>query len=369
MSISSARAFPGYLLAFVLAGVVSVFAAEAAFRTLGDEPSVDLKGLFVQFGDKGYKLRPRVETSADHASGRFSVITDDLGLRCDDARRLATKPGDTIDVLFVGDSQGFGNGVSFEDTIAGAFATPARQNGYRVANASVGGHTLRQQLELVQWLCEEEGVKVSNLIILASPLMRGCQGYTHAIVGNDGRLYDEVKSPLQLALIYAKTHAVVYSRVRNAIRNSGIGAVPSGDSAVLFRVFNSKTDEQAAEASSLECVKRFQDFAEKQGAHLFLVYVPFAVEVDFDRVKQAAAKRDLKLDPDRPLRICSSIAMKLGLKVHNLRPVLQRFHEENRPLHLKGDYHYDKNVSRACGLSVWAALEPIIAGPQKTVKH
>ena len=66
-------------------------------------------GWYEQFGE-GYRHRPSVDTGADWSTGHFSVHTDDIGLRCDAARRMGSKPGDTIDVLFMGDSYGFGNG-------------------------------------------------------------------------------------------------------------------------------------------------------------------------------------------------------------------------------------------------------------------
>jgi hypothetical protein len=320
-----------------------------------------MKGLFTQFGNRGDKLATHVDTSADWTSGKISVHTDDLGLRCDDERKTATKPGDAIDVLFVGDSQGFGNGVNFEDTIAGTGAMAALGSSYHMANVSVGGHSMMQQLELVKWLVDKEGVRVSRYVLLVTPaLLTECDNYNRAAVGSDGRLYDKPKSRYEMAIIYLKSHAVVYSRIRNAVRNAGIGVVPTRDAPFLFHVFGAGLDEQKVRASFSECVSQLRNFAAEHNAQLSLVYVPLTVEVDFTPVSQAAASRGIELDPDLPLRICSSVGSSLNLPLLNLRPVLAGLHAEGQPLHLRGDYHYNQTISRACGLSVWKWLEPVV---------
>ncbi len=47
------------------------------------------------------------------------------------------------------------------------------------------------QLELARWLSQEQGIKVSNYILLVTPLMlRNPDGHTQAKVGPDGRVYE-----------------------------------------------------------------------------------------------------------------------------------------------------------------------------------
>src|ERR1043166_4953566 len=142
MSISSVTRA---VLVLILIWLASVPAAEIFFRVVGDRPSDDLSGLYSPFVDGSYKLGPRVETHAFWSAGKFSVYTDELGLRCDRDLRLATHPGDRPDAIILGDSQGFGNGVNFEESVAGVVANLAASEGLRLANASVGGHGTRNQ--------------------------------------------------------------------------------------------------------------------------------------------------------------------------------------------------------------------------------
>lgn len=365
MSISKPAALLLYPLLFIGIGATSFLPAEGVFRLLGDKPSGDMRGLYESFGAGGYKLGANVDTSADWASGKFSVYTDGLGLRCDRNRTFAVNPGDLLDVLFVGDSQGVGNGVDFESAIAGSAALCAREEKLRVANMSVGGHTMTQQLELLKGLTEGKQIKGRMYVLLTTPVMTlGCDGYSRAAVGTDGRLYDGPKTPREMALIYLKSHAVTYSRVRNAIRNAGIGVTRAQDTPFLFHLYGNRIEESSARQNFTECVGRFAAFAAEHGAKFMLVYMPLTVEADFQSVEQAANSRGIDLDRDLPGRICASAAKELNLPFHDLRPVLQKLRAEGDALHLIGDYHYDGTLSSACGRSICGALQSLL-GPQE----
>ena len=306
------------------------------------------------FGDRSYKLLPNITTGANWASGNFTVTTDALGMRCDSMRSLGCRAGEAIDALVLGDSQGFGNGVDFDATIAGRAAEEAHASGFRLANASVGGHVGRNQFELVQWLDGQQGVRVANYILLLTPSMTvSCNGYTRAMVGDDGRLYDRPKSPKERSLIYLKSNSVAYARVRNAIRNLGIGNQPSSSAQFIFRVYGAGLDEPKVQKELKDYLKRFTEFASRNGARVWLVYVPLTVEVEFEAVSQAANSQGLTLDRDLPFRICANVAAELGLPLKNLRPTLERVRSEVGQLHLKGDYHYNAYASRACGIDLW----------------
>lgn len=341
--------------------MISIFVAEGAFRVLGDQASPEMKGLYMPFGDGAYKLLPNARTGANWASGSFTVTTDDLGMRCDSAHILACHGGETIDALVIGDSQGFGNGVNFASTIAGGAAEAAHASGLRIANASVGGHLAKNQFELIQWLEHEQGLKVANYILLLTPSMTvSCDGYTRAIVGEDGRIYDKPKSQRERSLIFLKSNSVAYPRVRNAIRNLGIGIQASSSAKFIFRVYGYGLNEQKVQKELKDYLARFDEFARRNGARVWLVYVPLTVEVEFDSVLQAAKSQGISLDRDLPFRTCATVAGELGLPLRSLRPVLEGVRADVGELHLKGDYHYNADASKACGLDLWHWLAPAL---------
>lgn len=351
----------------LLAWLVSIAAAEGVFRWLGDRPSDDLEGLFAPFGNGSYKLGSWVDTEAAWAAGRFSVHTDGLGLRCDAACRLAAKPDTRIDVLFLGDSQGFGHGVSYEESVAGTAAEVALRAGFRCANASVGGHGLMNQFELAQWLRDTQRIAVAHYVLLLTPLMiQDADNYNRATVGPDGRLYDRPPSPLVRLRLWLKTHSVVYGRIRNAALNAGLGGKLHDDASGVFELYGAGGSDEMVQRKLGGFLQRFEAFAARNAADVQLVYVPLTVEADSEALRRAAARRGLTIDCERPLRICTSAAARFGLRVHNLRPVLTQLHSGGDPLHLKGDFHYDRALSRECGLSIWNYLQPFV---QSTADH
>jgi hypothetical protein len=352
------RAFTKFLGVTALAWIVATLGAELAFRASGDQPTFDLHGMYAPFEDGTYRLAANVDTEANWSSGRLTVHTDSLGLRCDADRRLAVKPNDAIDVLLLGDSQGFGNGVSFEESLSGSFALAADADGLRVANAAVGGHSAATQLLLAQRLHDRQGVKVAHYVLLVTPAMAQSGGHlSRARVGSDGRLYGSSTSRLALARTWAKTNLVIYARIRDALHNSGIAGKANNEAPFVFKFYEGGAAEESLRRSFSDYIARFKEFAAKAGAQLHVVYLPLTLEMEFEPIRTAAAARGLTIDPDVPLRATAAAARVHQVTFHSLRSVLKSLHDQGKPLHLKGDFHYDRELSVACGRDLWAALK------------
>lgn len=346
----------------LLTWIGATAAAEGVFRTLGDRPTLDLGGMYAPFEADSYRLAANVDTEASWSSGRLTVHTDELGLRCDKDRKFATRRNDVVDVLLLGDSQGFGNGVSFEHSIAGSVAHSAAEDGFRVANAAVGGHSAGSQLQLAQWLRQREGLKVRHYVLLVTPAMSQSGEFgNRAMVGDDGRLYDQAPDVRVRIRLWVKTNLVIYSRIRDALRNSGIGSEPTKELPFVFKFYESGTSEQSLRRSFASYIARFKRFAEADGARLHIVYVPLTLETEFESIQSAAESRGLAVDRDVPFRVSSSVADEFNLHFHSLRPVLDTMYEQKKPLHLRGDFHYDRELSVDCGKAIWTALKPEIS--------
>jgi hypothetical protein len=350
-----------YLLAFSAVWVASLLLAEVGFRLLGDRPSADLGGMYAPFEGGSYKLAPSVNTDASWSAGHFSVHTDGLGLRCDKDRQRSLKPGETADLILFGDSQGFGNGLNYEDTLAGAVADIAAQNQRKVGNTSVGGHGFLNQVALIEWLNREHSVRASQYVALLTPLMvMNGDGFVRAEVGTDGRLYSHALTGFGKILLWLKLNTATYGRLRDAARNSGIGVKHDAEPFV-FQVYSGSYRAQAEE-KLLSSLKRMKQWAGDRESKLSIVYVPLTVEVESEALQRSAAERGIVLDLDAPFRVCSSVASKLELPVHTLRPVLEQFHRDKKPLTLRADFHYNAEVSRAGATSIWRHLETSRSG-------
>lgn len=347
-------------LTFLAMCLISIPAAELSFRMMGDQVSPDLEGLFKPFADGSYKLHPNRDTYAFYAAGRVSVHTDELGLRCDEQRTFAVRPGDSIDVLVMGDSQGFGNGVNYESTIAGTLAQIGKRQGYRVANASVGGHSLEDQFQVVRWLVEERKLKIANLLVLLNPVMIGSPNQPSRVtVGEDGRLYSGPVSNAARLRLWVKTHSVVHSRLRDAIRSLGIGTQPSEPAEVL-EFYRTGQHKKSGIDELLKGLEKVQAFALRHRAAVHLAYIPLIIEADFDQVRQTAAASGIPVDPDASVQIGSVVAERLQVSWFNLKPVMGKIRLAGHPLNVMGDFHYSPELSEASGAKLARLLSHIL---------
>lgn len=159
------------VLTVLLVWILSIPCAEIVFRLLGERTTTDLAGLYQPFGrGRGYKLRPNIRADADTLLGRFSVLTNEFGLRCGKADLQSGTAGRQIDILVLGDSQAYGEGLSYENTLAGQLTELASKQALVVNNAAVGGHYLENQFELLQWL-DQHGVRPRRVVALLTPYL------------------------------------------------------------------------------------------------------------------------------------------------------------------------------------------------------
>lgn len=354
MSTSSVRFVLKYLATWVAIWTVSLGAAEGVFRLGGELPSEDMGGLYEPFGDGNYKLRAFADTGARWSTGAFTVHTDSLGLRCDAARQMGTKSNDQIDWLFGGDSQGFGNGVNFEDTIVGTVASRAAALGQVVRNASVGGQMPLNQLELAMLLRERDGLRVANYVYLFTPVaLASCAAFNSVTVGSDGRLYGEATTPMTTVRAWIKTHSVAYNRVRDAVRAAGIGVQPDQETPFVFALYQTAEAEERNMQQCVDVLQRMKRFAKDGGASLQVVYLPLTLEMNFGAIQSGAQERGLAVDINAPFRVLSAAAKAADVRVHDLRPILRDLHSTGQPLSLFPDFHYTPAVSKAVGAAIW----------------
>jgi hypothetical protein len=330
--------------------IASFGAAEIVFRMLGHTPTTELAGLYEQFGET-FKHRPHVKTDANWVGGRFSVITDSEGLRCGekDANRPATTAND---VLVIGDSQTYGQGLSYEDTMVGRLAAAAGPE-VTIRNAAVGGHYLEDQFKLARWLYDR-GMRPKAAIIFLTPYLAASAGReNHARVGADGRLYSSNESWYSKITLWLKMHTVVYGQVRNAMKNF-IVVSDETPTAVSFFAVSKEQDEQTRLRKSLA---GFQQWASGHDISVLVVYTPLAIEVDFASVSKAAEAAHVKVDQDMPFRASQNTSAALNLEFYDLRSTLKSRFAQHLPLSLYKDPHYNADTSRASADDVWHAIE------------
>lgn len=340
----------------VLTALISIPVADGVYRMAGARPSENLAGLFTSFGDGGYRLRSNVATSTDWYSGTFTVFTDDLGLRCGSEDDTRTQANSTIDYLFLGDSQGFGQALSYSATVVGGFAALADRQGQEVANCSVGGHYLRNQLEIAKWLHDENSIEIQHVVLLLSPyLIATAQSYNRAQVTADGTLTSGGKRSLANRIVnWARNNTVIFIRIRNMVRNvMGV----KQDNNVLIDFFRPGERNDKITLEFRETLREMLDWAQSIDATLEVVYTPFTGEVDFTIVEAIAEQQNIIVDSNVPYFQAAEVTKSLAIPLFDLRPVLAEVKAAGMPLTCRGDPHYSEETSRACAKFIWDSLK------------
>ncbi len=175
----------------------------------------------------------------------------------DPHRRPGLRPGSTVDYLVLGDSQGYGQCLDYEASLSGRFAALAAEHGQHVANCSVGGHYLRNQLEIARWLHEEKNIEIKTVVILLSPyLITTSGGYNRVKVSSNGKLYRQEPTRKHVTKEWIRTHMVIYHRVRNMVGNV-MGVEP--DNSMLLGFFDTGELSKTRSDPLLQALKRDPD--------------------------------------------------------------------------------------------------------------
>jgi hypothetical protein len=331
--------------------LVSVVAAEYCYRLLGVHVVENMEGFYEPFGQRSYRHRPRANVFMNWFSGSFSVHTDLLGFRVaalSDTAQDIHNP----EVLVIGDSQAFGQGVEFEDTVIGAFAREARTLGITVANAAVAGHFLRNQVELVRCLVAERALRPRLIIVCLTPrALAAPAAYAHAFV-RDGALFDQPPGLLQLGRKWLSTHSAAYVVVRNAVRARG----SDNSMADLLGLYQDAQREERIRGLSDVLADLMQVLDPIQG-RVVLAYLPLAAEFRVDELARKRPRSQSGAAAREPYGVADAVSRAYRIPLIDLTPPLRLALEGGERLTLRGDQHYNQAVSRSCAKHLLAATD------------
>ncbi len=346
---------------FLLLFGLSIPVAELAFRMVDGAPGAELAGLFEPFAGTNYKMASMVDTDARYPWGRTAVHTDGLGLRSDRERKFGVQPGQHLNALLLGDSQIFGSGLTYEETLAGHLSLHGSAQGIRIGDAAVNGHSVLDQLAAAKWLHETNKVSIDTYVLVMTCIMVKEPGHYYLVkVGADGRLYTTNLRPWMRAVMWLRTHSAAYGRIGKAriARREGRA---SGLFPIFVERFNTEKPEDAEEAKLVSALEEFKSWATAQGSKLVVVYLPIPLEIDPGENLEQAKRAGMNIDISRPRRICESASKKADLACLDLFPAVRAYQARGQPLNLKGDLHYTSEFWQYCWPEVWRFLEPAMS--------
>ncbi len=359
-TIATRRPWPRRALVVLLVFLASIPGAEAAYRWAGVQVAGAMGGFYESFGERSFKSAPGASVLMNWYSGTFHVHTDGLGFRVAQPGRPSPDPA-SIDILLMGDSQTFGQGLEYERTVAGEFAAIAGGHELRVANAAVGGHFLRNQLELLRWLVDGPRLRPRVIAVVLTPRsVSDPDGYSEAHV-EEGQLWDAPPDFAKRARAWLSGNSAVYLTVRNAVRNATGGQ--SREATPYLRMYDAARFEGEAGAALASVVKDFADLAESIGARLVVAYLPLELDGVIDSVAAAQVPPAAGISGGAPGRAARAAAESAGVPFLDASCVLDNRRRDEKPITLKSDAHYNAGTSREVAELMYGSLDwPALTG-------
>lgn len=334
---------------WVAVAFLSVGVAEGAYRLLDVRPPGLLDGVYEPFGDRSFRLRPGVGVLNDWVSGKFWVYSDELGFRSGipDAER---GPADTSqrDVLWLGDSQGFGHGVDYESSVAGVLDQRLRGDERRLRNLAIGGHFLNNQVEVLEWLLAEHVSEPEAIFVATTPRMLGMGASYKRVYIENGRMWEGRPSRVTRARAWLAGNSAVYLVLRNALASEGPAEAGSALDLYARDTFQLRLTELEPAAD------RVRAAGARSGAALVVVYLPLAFDLDVDAYVRESGESAERYSSSVPRRLARAFADEIGATFVDARPALEAL--EDGQVSLRGDAHYNVNASQRVADYIYSQL-------------
>lgn len=338
----------GHVWIVALVWALSVPLAEIAFRLAGTPVAATMTGFYEPFGDSGYKLRSNASVLQDWVSGRFWVHTDARGFRVGENAPAA--PEGDPDVLVLGDSQTFGQGVEFEQSVIGVFAAAARENGVSVANAAVGGHSFLDQIALAKSILGERRMRPRAVLFCLTARALAYPDSVSRFVVVDGDLWDQQPTWTSRARTALSRNSALYVTLRNALKRGNAAGAASD----IFALYATGPEREARIAPLERALAELKAACDGAGASIVLAYLPLAIESKIDEMARDA---HAAAATSAPLETARRLGADAGMPVIDCTPALDAVRSRGGQVSLVGDSHYGPAASREVGGLLWSALD------------
>ncbi len=336
---------------------LSVLAAEGVFRLLGTRVASTMEGFYEPFGDGSFKHKPGARAFMNWSSGSFFVQIDALGMRVGhaDAGAAARAERDP-DILVLGNSCAFGQGLDDAQAPIGVFAAHAAKAGLRVSNASIIGHFPKNQEELLAWLIQDQGLRPKLVLVTPTPHYLGYVDHYFKSHVHNGALFAGPPGKKELTKKWLLAHSAVYVTLRDAFKQGDDKEAND----VTFMLFD-PAHAAAREAQFADSLRRLQAILQPRSddaanVQLAVAYFPLAVEKEIPDLARAMNYSG-RVSAQVPRDIARNAARSVGVPFIDLAPAIDECLAAHEPLTLVGDPHYGPELSLRLAERLWRALD------------
>jgi lysophospholipase L1-like esterase len=340
--------------------IVCLLMLEFGLRWIDRYQVGNTEGYFAQEGPY-YGLKKNAAKQVNWPNVEWNVYTDEYGFRAPKTgpRDLDSKPY----YAFLGASDVFANGLDYETSWVGVFASKLAADQMEVANLGVGGHHLLEQtarLKLSQTMLK----RPPNYVVIAlNPLLIGGYDDVHAsVVVKHGEMFEQDNWRLPLLKMVLAGHSAAYSFFRDGVRNTQARYFEGPDFSLDFYIQRYSTQLAVRRpekmADYFRHLEELENYVRCIGATPIEVYVPATGGFLLNKLK-AEGKVDGSLFDTKFFRdISERHAAEAGITYVDLEPMLQERYDRGEKLNFDLDAHFNAPTAKVVGEYLYQALAP-----------
>jgi len=341
--------------------VVSLAMLEVGLRAVGRHRSSPLVGYW-EPGGVSFRLKKNVTRTTYWPTTQFTVHTCDLGFRARQAgpRRLGGRPYYAI----LGSSEIFGDGLDYEQTIAGVLAERLERHGIDVVNMAAPAQVLIEQSTTFKDFAESgRRPKPDIVLICLNPVVVAGYDDTHKdLTVEMGRLYAKDNWRIPLIKNWLESISADYSFFRDTFRNVQRKFFSRKDYDLSFysEIYGRQQPVRtpAKTQDFLKHLKELEDYIRSLKARPVCVYTPTVGGFLLNKLK-AEGKVDGRLfDTSFFPELIEAHCRAEGIQFINLEPFLKPRYDRGEKLNFDLDAHFNAPTSLVIGEFLYDSLKP-----------
>lgn len=332
--------------------IICIFILEIGLRSIGRSPTNMAIGIAEQWGSC-FRLKKNIHKTINWPAYNYTIFTNEFGFR--DIKTGARDIEKNPYCVFLGASEVFANGVNFEDSFVGIFAEFASKTRVDVLNLAVGGHRFPDQDSLFKEFLAHAQKKpkicfncINDLHIPKFDMKQ------ENIIVKHGYTFEKTSWKSAYIRLLLGNYSAAYSFFRNNIRKlqeQYLNFKPSGDTPEFFQIYSKKN-----RMYNPDVIKHFEDYLQSFEKYCYdnnitpiFVYLPISDSFQLEDLLKRHHKNPADYDAAYYSRLMEDYCQQHNSRLINLRPILEKHHNQGEELRFKLDPHFNVFANRVIG--------------------
>jgi len=332
--------------------IICIGSLEIGLRLIGRQPTNTTMGISEQWGSC-FRIKKNIEKRINSPAFNFTVFTNEFGFRDKKIgkRNIGKKPY----YVFLGASEVFANGVNYEDSFVGIFADFASKKKIDVLNLAVGGHRFPDQDSLFKEFLSIAPQKPTICFNCVNDLhIPKFDKKQEDLIVKNGHVFEKNSWKSAYVRRLLGDYSAAYVFFRNNIRKlqeQYLNFKPSGDMPEFFQIYSKKN-----RMHNSKNIKKFENYLLGFEKYCYdnditpiFVYLPITDSYDLNDLLKEHNENPEDYDSSYYSSLMENYCKRHNSKLINLRPVLEKYHNDGKELRFKLDPHFNLFANRIIG--------------------